>query len=56
MSKRQWLFVAGVLMVAACGTGTEVCENPTVLAGQNHNRDEVGIVECSDPTLQPVKD
>lgn len=55
MTKRQWLLVAGTLVLAGCHGITDTC----VTAGsavQNHNRDEVGFVECSDTQVtQPAE-
>lgn len=56
MNKRQWFLVAGTLVLAACGTGTGVCETPGFSHGENRGRDEVAFVECSDPqTSRPAE-
>lgn len=52
MTKRQWFLVAGTLVLAGCHGITDLC----VTAGsavQNHNRDEVGFVDC--PETQPAQ-
>jgi hypothetical protein len=48
MTKRQLLLVAGTIVLAACGTGTGVCETAGFSENENHNRDQVGQVECRD--------
>ena len=56
MTKRQWFLVAGTLVLAACGTGTGVCEIPRVSQGPTENRDEIGFVECTDArTSKPAE-
>jgi len=56
MTKRQWILVAGTLVLAACsGTGTGVCVNPVVASGVNHNADEVGIVDCTDTPINQAR-
>jgi hypothetical protein len=48
MTKRQLFLIAGTLMLAACGTGTGICQTAGYSANENHNRDQIDLVECTD--------